>query len=94
MVDRCFPNASHQAVVLSTDTEVDRMCYRKLAPHIARSYRLAYEEEHPSTTITGYKLQVGAETTGKSRERDLLREFLGCVEKFNRVSGSTDLAWR
>ena len=35
LVERYFPNASHQVVLLSTDTEVDRHYYQALQPHIA-----------------------------------------------------------
>src|SRR5262249_2020461 len=38
-------NASHQVLILSTDTEVDRHYYQALQPHIARAYHLRYDEE-------------------------------------------------
>jgi DNA sulfur modification protein DndE len=42
LVERYFPHASHQVLILSTDTEVDRHYYQALQPHIARAYhRLA-----------------------------------------------------
>jgi DNA sulfur modification protein DndD len=44
LVERYFPNASHQVVVLSTDTEVDREYYQLLRPAIARAYHLNYDE--------------------------------------------------
>ncbi len=44
LVERYFPNASHQVVILSTDTEVDRDYYQALQPHIARAYHLSYDE--------------------------------------------------
>jgi DNA sulfur modification protein DndD len=37
-------HASHQVVIFSTDTEVDRELYRLLQPAIARAYHLDYEE--------------------------------------------------
>jgi DNA sulfur modification protein DndD len=49
LVERYFPNASHQVVILSTDTEVDRDYYQILAPHVARAYHLNYDEEHRVT---------------------------------------------
>ena len=47
LVERYFPNASHQVVILSTDTEVDRDYYQALQPHIARAYHLNYDEDAP-----------------------------------------------
>jgi DNA sulfur modification protein DndD len=44
LVERYFPSASHQVVVLSTDTEVDRHYYQLLQPAIARAYHLRYDE--------------------------------------------------
>jgi DNA sulfur modification protein DndD len=44
LVERYFPRASHQVVIFSTDTEVDRDYYRMLQPHVARAYHLAYDE--------------------------------------------------
>jgi DNA sulfur modification protein DndD len=42
-------NASHQVVIFSTDTEVDRQNYVALQPHIARAYHLNYDEERRRT---------------------------------------------
>jgi DNA sulfur modification protein DndD len=44
LVERYFPNASHQVVIFSTDTEVDRQYYQALQSHIARAYHLNYDE--------------------------------------------------
>jgi DNA sulfur modification protein DndD len=44
LIERYFPNASHQVVIFSTDTEVDRQAYLALQPHIARAYHLRYDE--------------------------------------------------
>jgi DNA sulfur modification protein DndD len=44
LVERYFPNASHQVVIFSTDTEVDREYYRLLQGHVARAYHLEYDE--------------------------------------------------
>ncbi len=49
LVERYFPNASHQVVIFSTDTEVDRQYYRDLQPHIARAYHLNYDEQERRT---------------------------------------------
>jgi DNA sulfur modification protein DndD len=44
LVERYFPNASHQVVIFSTDTEVDRPYYQALGPSVARAYHLDYDE--------------------------------------------------
>jgi DNA sulfur modification protein DndD len=44
LVERYFPHASHQVIIFSTDTEVDREYYRLLQPAIARAYHLNYDE--------------------------------------------------
>jgi len=55
LVERYFPNASHQVIILSTDTEVDEEYYKSLQPQIARSYHLDYSEKKKLTEATeGY----------------------------------------
>jgi DNA sulfur modification protein DndD len=49
LVERYFPNASHQVVLFSTDTEVDRHYYRALQPALARAYHLSYDERQKVT---------------------------------------------
>jgi DNA sulfur modification protein DndD len=49
LVERYFPHASHQVVVFSTDTEVDREYYRLLEPSVARAYHLRYDESERAT---------------------------------------------
>ena len=49
LVERYFPHASHQVIILSTDTEIDRQYYTSLQPHIARAYHLRYAEETRAT---------------------------------------------
>jgi DNA sulfur modification protein DndD len=43
-VERYFPSASHQVVIFSTDTEVDRHYYQALQPAVARAYQLNYDD--------------------------------------------------
>lgn len=55
LVERYFPNASHQVILLSTDEEIDKSLYEELEPHIARTYRLDYDDRAGSTKIVpGY----------------------------------------
>jgi len=49
LVCRYFPKASHQVIILSTDTEVDQEHYRRLQPYIARAYHLTYNEAEKVT---------------------------------------------
>jgi DNA sulfur modification protein DndD len=49
LVERYFPTASHQVVILSTDTEVDRQAYQALQPAIARAYHLSYDDRGKAT---------------------------------------------
>jgi DNA sulfur modification protein DndD len=50
LVERYFPNASHQVLVFSTDTEVDRHYYELLRPATARAYHLRYDDQAQATT--------------------------------------------
>lgn len=55
LVEGYFPLASHQMIVLSTDTEVDESFYSKLEPDISRAFRLDYNPYLGTTTVeTGY----------------------------------------
>jgi DNA sulfur modification protein DndD len=55
LVERYFPNASHQVIILSTDTEIERDYFQKLQPHIARAYHLDYDEGSKQTIVNeGY----------------------------------------
>jgi len=49
LVERYFPNASHQVIVLSTDTEIECDDFHALSPHIARAYHLRYNEQARET---------------------------------------------
>jgi DNA sulfur modification protein DndD len=57
LVERYFPSASHQVILLSTDTEIGQVEYQQLQEQeaIARSYLLKYNSKQQQTTIqTGY----------------------------------------
>jgi DNA sulfur modification protein DndD len=59
LLERYFPNASHQVVILSTDTEIEETAFEKLQPSIARAYHLDYDDAEKSTTATeGYFWQT------------------------------------
>jgi DNA sulfur modification protein DndD len=46
-----LPNASHQVIVLSTDTEVDGDLFQKLSPVIGREYHLTHDDESGTTSV-------------------------------------------
>jgi len=50
LVERYLPHASHQVILLSTDAEIDKTFYQKLAPHVSHSFHLNYDEEQKVTT--------------------------------------------
>jgi DNA sulfur modification protein DndD len=51
LVESYFPAASHQVIVLSTDTEVDQVFYQGLQPHISHAYHLTYDQQQGYTSI-------------------------------------------
>ena len=51
MIEHYFPNASHQVVVLSTDTELDKRNFEILSPHVSHAYHLVYNELEGSTEV-------------------------------------------
>ena len=50
LIENYFPMASHQVILLSTDTEVDQQLYRKLSPDISHCYHLHYDKNCQFTT--------------------------------------------
>lgn len=51
LVERYFPYASHQVLLLSTDEEIDEEYYRKLKPWVGRTYRLEFDESLNATKV-------------------------------------------
>ncbi|MGJ3254910.1 MAG: DNA sulfur modification protein DndD [Alcanivorax sp.] len=59
LIDGYFPSASHQMVILSTDTEVDESFYKALSPEISRAYKLEYDSKAGATkAFEGYFWQT------------------------------------
>ncbi|PDW03403.1 DNA sulfur modification protein DndD [Candidatus Viridilinea mediisalina] len=55
LVQHYFPQASHQVVLLATDSEIDTPLYGQLKPAIARAYQLTYQPgEARSCVEPGY----------------------------------------
>lgn len=55
LVERYFPEAGSQVLLLSTDQEIDEPLLRKLEPSIAHSYLLTHDDTNHSTEVqSGY----------------------------------------
>jgi DNA sulfur modification protein DndD len=55
IVDNFFPNASHQVIIFSTDTEIDQQYFDRLTPYITRVYHLEWNNAASSSNATeGY----------------------------------------
>lgn len=51
LVDRYFPYASHQVILLSTDTEIDQPTYERMKKYVGRTYLLTFDQESNSTSV-------------------------------------------
>ncbi|QDS88695.1 chromosome segregation protein [Rosistilla ulvae] len=55
LVEHYFPEASHQVIILSTDTEIDETYFNDLKPHLSHVYHLSYEQSQGRTVVSeGY----------------------------------------
>jgi DNA sulfur modification protein DndD len=55
IVERYFPNASHQVLLLSTDEEIDADLLDALSPSVGRSYELQHDDRESCTRVVeGY----------------------------------------
>ena len=55
LIENYFPHASHQVLVLSTDTEVDQTLFADLSPNVSHCYHLDYDKTEGCTRPTeGY----------------------------------------
>ena len=55
LANHYFPKASHQVILLSTDTEVDESFYQQLSPNVSRAYEIIYDDgQHATSLRTGY----------------------------------------
>ena len=52
LVDEFFPIASHQTIILSTDSEITKPYYEKLKPYITSSYSMDYDEKERCSKIS------------------------------------------
>ncbi len=55
LVQRYFPVASHQVILLSTDEEIDETNFKRLKPTVGRTYNLRFDEKARATRVdAGY----------------------------------------
>lgn len=55
LLKQYFPSASHQVIILSTDTEIEASSFEALRPHLANSYELEYTATDEATVVkSGY----------------------------------------
>lgn len=60
LVERYFPRASHQVLLLSTDEEITGSYFEALKPSIARTYHLRFDEAQGRTLVEpGYLTEGG-----------------------------------
>jgi DNA sulfur modification protein DndD len=52
LIEHYFPNASHQVILLSTDTEVDQPLFKQLSPAVSHCYHLQYDQKEGRTNAT------------------------------------------
>lgn len=55
LTGRYFPSASHQVILLSTDTEIDEQLMLELSPSVSHAFRLDYDQATGRTVVSnGY----------------------------------------
>ena len=55
LLERYFPQASHQVILLSTDTEIDEEAYERIAPRVGRAYHFEFDAAtNASYVVDGY----------------------------------------
>ncbi len=58
LVEKYFPAASGQVILLSTDEEIVGRYYKKISPHVSHSYTLEYSDKTRSTNVVeGYRFE-------------------------------------
>jgi DNA sulfur modification protein DndD len=51
LVSHYFPSASHQVLLLSTDTEIDKTYHPQLSPAVGREYVIEYDSKTRSSSV-------------------------------------------
>jgi DNA sulfur modification protein DndD len=63
LIHNYFPEASHQVMILSTDTEVDQSYFNDLKREIAHSYKLEFDPEESCTKVSSGYFWKGSDET-------------------------------
>ena len=62
LIERYFPDASHQVILLSTDEEIYGDYYEKIKPFVSRSYTIVYDDKsRRSKAVEGYQFNAERE---------------------------------
>ena len=62
LIERYFPDASHQVILLSTDEEIYGDYYEKIKPFVSRSYTIVYDDKaRSSKAVPGYMFSTRSE---------------------------------
>jgi DNA sulfur modification protein DndD len=64
LTERYFPNASHQVLLLSTDTEIDDPAWQALRPFIGHAYQLEHDPQTGTTTARAGYFWEGSDNAG------------------------------
>lgn len=68
LVDRYFTSASHQVILLSTDTEIDDRLIERLRPSVSHTYHLDFDRADGCTRVTpGYFESFAPSNGGEQR---------------------------
>ena len=51
LVSHYFPKASHQVILLSTDTEVDESFYHQLSPQVSHAFEITYNDQERAANL-------------------------------------------
>lgn len=51
LIDKYFPMASEQTIILSTDAEIDNSYYEFIKRHVGNEFTLVYDDEMKCSTI-------------------------------------------
>ncbi|WP_019566301.1 DNA sulfur modification protein DndD [Agrobacterium sp. 10MFCol1.1] len=69
LIERYFPVASHQVILLSTDTEISNEAMQTLEPFVSHSYQLVYDHAARRSTVSAGYFDVDNEEAGHALQQ-------------------------
>jgi DNA sulfur modification protein DndD len=69
LIERYFPVASHQVILLSTDTEISNEAMQTLEPFVSHSYQLVYDHAARRSTVSAGYFDVDNEEAGRALQQ-------------------------